>query len=152
MAGAEVPDNAKGKEKYSGGNRGQRYQRDVNDAVNLLAAAAMLAVLEVAFIVAAHLHRQARDVIAPSRQNFAYDWIDAQLTHGDTDLSRRLSPTTGGWALTPRTGLPTAPGSGTDRPARPAPFPPLSELSLGYCSAQKDAPAPQTLHYYHNRL
>src|ERR1700682_5999819 len=59
VARAEVADDSEGEEKYSSGNRSQRYQRYVNDAVNLLAAGAALAILEMAFVVAAHFGRQA---------------------------------------------------------------------------------------------
>jgi 5-enolpyruvylshikimate-3-phosphate synthase len=77
----EVADHAKGQQKDSAGNRSQRDQAYVNDAIHALAAAAAFAGGEVAFVVAAHLRRQAGNVVAPARQNLAHDWIDALLTH-----------------------------------------------------------------------
>src|SRR5579863_8874272 len=64
---AESADYAKSEEKDSSGNRSQGNQTYVNDAMNLLAAAAMFAFREVAFVVTAHLWRQAGNVIAPAR-------------------------------------------------------------------------------------
>src|SRR6202521_6370840 len=49
--------------------------------MNLLAAAAVGAAGEVAFVIAPHLGREAGNVIPPARQNLSYDWIDALLTH-----------------------------------------------------------------------
>src|ERR1700722_8761963 len=50
--------------------------------MNLLPAAATDAPREMAFVVAAHFRRQARNIIPPARQNLSHDWIDALLTHG----------------------------------------------------------------------
>src|SRR5947199_10706734 len=49
--------------------------------MDFLVAAAVFASGEVVLVVSAHLRRQARNVISPARQNFAYDWINAPLTH-----------------------------------------------------------------------
>jgi hypothetical protein len=73
MARAEVPDDAKGQEEDSRRHRSQHDQRNIDDAMKLLAATAMLAIRKVGFVVAAHLRGQARDVVAPSGKNFPYD-------------------------------------------------------------------------------
>ena len=68
-------------------NRGQRNQSHINDAVNLLSAAAALTGREVALVVSAHLQRQAGNVITPAPQNLAYDRINTLLTHGYTTVT-----------------------------------------------------------------
>jgi hypothetical protein len=77
----KMADHAKGQQEYATGNRSQRNQAYVDDAVHALPAAAVLTSGEVAFVVAAHLWRQAGDIIAPARQDLAHDRIDALLTH-----------------------------------------------------------------------
>src|ERR1700686_2530699 len=144
---AEVPDHAKRQQENPRGNRGQCDQPYIDNAMNLLAAAAMFTSRKMVFVVTAHLRRQARNVIAPARQNLAYDWINALLTHG----VRSISPATGESVLWPQSGMPGAPDCGTTHPAWIAPFPPLSARFRDDCSALRDARAPQTLHYYHSR-
>src|ERR1700686_405640 len=78
----EVPDHPKSQQKNSRGNRGQRDQAHIDNAMNLLAATAMFTSRKMVFVVAAHLRRQARNIIAPARQNLANDWINALLIHG----------------------------------------------------------------------
>src|ERR1051326_7334755 len=109
-----------------------------------LPAAAVFASDEMLFVIPAHLRRQAGNIVAPPRQDFAYDGINT-LTHIYTDL-----PTTGLVALLP-TGPPASPGYPTGDPAGfPAPFPPLtSQLQDGY-SARKGAPIRYRLHFHHS--
>src|SRR5271163_136550 len=116
--------------------------------MNLLPAAAVFAGCKVAFIVAAHLQRQAGDVIPPARQNFPNDRIDAPLTH---EQENKPNFATAGWVPTPLLVSPAALGSGTVRPGWPALFPLLSGLFPDGCSAQRDAPALQMPHCYHSR-
>src|SRR6202034_2115286 len=61
------------------------------------------------------------------------------------------NPTIAVSAPAPRFGTPTAIDSGTARPGWTALFPLLSALFPDDCSVQRDAPARQTLHYYHSR-
>ena len=81
MVRAKVPDHSKGQQKHAAGKRCQSDQAYVNDAVQALPAAAVVAPGEVVFVVAAHLWRQAGNVVSPARQNFPYNRIDALLTH-----------------------------------------------------------------------
>jgi len=57
--------------------------------MDLLPAAATFALRKVALVVAAHLRRQAGNVVSPARQNLAYNWINALLTH--KGLQRRYN-------------------------------------------------------------
>src|SRR5579862_7826855 len=66
-------------------------------------------------------------------------------------MSPQTSSATAGSAPAPRSATPAPRGFETTHPASPTPFLPLSGLFPDDCSAQKDAPAPQTLHYYHSR-
>src|SRR4029077_6845378 len=75
MPRAQVPDYAKRQQEDSRGNGGQRDHPTMDNAMNLLAAAAVFTAGEVAFIVATHLRRQAGNIIPPARQNLANDWI-----------------------------------------------------------------------------
>jgi hypothetical protein len=56
-------------------------QAYVNDAVDFLAGAAGFTLHKMAFIIFAHLRRQAGNVVTPARQNLAHNGIDALLTH-----------------------------------------------------------------------
>ncbi len=77
---AEVVDHGKGEDEDDGETRSQRNESDVDGAMKLLPRAAVGACGEVRLIVATHLRREAGDVIAPSREDIADEWIDA-LTH-----------------------------------------------------------------------
>ncbi len=57
MTRAKVPDYAKRKQENPSGDRGQGDQSNVNDAMNLLAAAAVFTFRKMAFVVSAHLWR-----------------------------------------------------------------------------------------------
>jgi len=81
MPRPEVADDSEGKKKNGGGNRSQSDQSNVDDAVDLLARTAAVAGGEVAFVVFAHLRRQAGDVVTPARQNLPYNGINTLLTH-----------------------------------------------------------------------
>src|SRR5258708_28856412 len=110
--------------------------------MHALPAATTLTCGQMLFVVAAHLRRQARNIVTPARQDLAYDGIDTLLTHNEA---------TSGWAPKPQIAPPAALGSGTARPGRLTPSLLLSGLPRGDCAAQIDVPAPQTLHYYHSR-
>src|SRR5579862_8454076 len=77
----KMANDPKGQQEDAPRNRGQRDQAYINEAVNALPAAASLAGGKVAFVVAAHLRRQAGNIVPPARKNFPYDGIDALLTH-----------------------------------------------------------------------
>lgn len=81
MPGSEVADHAEGQKEDATGNGSKSDEPNVNDAMDLLPAAAALAGGEVAFIVATHFRRQAGNVVSPARQDFSNNWIDALLTH-----------------------------------------------------------------------
>ena len=70
-------------------NRSQHDEPNVDDAVNLLPAAAMFAGCKVILVVAAHLRCQAGNIVSPARQNLAHDWINALLTHEGVKISHR---------------------------------------------------------------
>jgi len=76
----EVMDDGKGEDKDDGRDRGQSDESYINDAVKLLPRVALIALGEMSFVVAAHLRREAGDVIAPSREDVADEWINT-LTH-----------------------------------------------------------------------
>src|ERR1700716_2997615 len=105
--------------------------------MHALPAAATLTGGQMLFVVAAHLRRQARNIVTPARQNLTYDGINTLLTHNEA---------TDGSALTPLTAPPAALGSGTARPGWPTPFRLLAGLLLGDCCVRLDAPALQKLH------
>src|SRR4029077_436773 len=77
----KVTDYSKGQQKHTARNRSQRNQAYVNDAVYALAAATVLTLREVAFVVSAHLRRQTGNVVSPARQDLAHNRINALLTH-----------------------------------------------------------------------
>ena len=89
MARLEVADRSKGQQKH--GSRGGREdnQGNINQTVQLLTTAAVLAGGEMQLVVAAHLRRQARDVIPPSRKDFPYDGFN---THTHTRSLPRFQP------------------------------------------------------------
>jgi hypothetical protein len=86
---AKVADHSKGQEKHTAGNGSERDQTYINDAIHSLPAAAPVATRKVTFVVAAHLWRQAGNVVAPPRQYLAHNWINALLTHSLLELYRR---------------------------------------------------------------
>ena len=112
-----------------GRNRGQRNQPNIDDAMNLLAAAAAFTGREVVFVVAAHLRRQAGYIIPPARQNLTHDRINALLTHWgyeanhilrnshERQTTKGLGPVTAGSAAAPRSAAPEARGYETIHPA-----------------------------------
>src|SRR5438552_11531277 len=73
-------DDAEGQQEDAGGNRRQRNQTDINSAMQPLTRTAALTGGKVLFIVAAHLGRKARNIVAPACQNLAYNGINA-LAH-----------------------------------------------------------------------
>src|SRR6266568_719360 len=82
MSRSQMPDHAKSQQKASRRHRCQSNQPHIDHAMDFLPAAAVFAFREVAFVVAAHLWREAGDVVPPARQNLSNDWINALLTHG----------------------------------------------------------------------
>src|SRR5437868_14307103 len=81
MTRTKMANHSKGQQKYPAGNRGQRNQPHINHTVDLLAVAALFASSKMAFVIAAHLQRQAGNVIPPARQNLSNDRINALLAH-----------------------------------------------------------------------
>ena len=153
MPRAQVPDHAKRQQKHRRGNRGQRDQPYIDDAMDLLAAAA-------AFTAGKMALRSRRAFPAPGRKYRTasppescqrLDQCTADSFGGTNTAKPANSPATGESAPAPRSATPEARGCETTHPAWPAPFLPLSGLFPDDCSALKDAPAPQTLHYYHSR-
>src|SRR5579863_1197190 len=119
--------------------------------MDFLAAATVLAGGKVLFVVPSHLRRQPGNVVPPARQYLAYDWINALLTHGGYEISQHADSTKAESAPEPLSGTPGARDYKTNRPARLTLVLPLSGLFPDGCSAQTDAPALQTSHYYHSR-
>src|SRR6478609_9555621 len=77
MPAREVVDNAKGQQEDSRRNRRQRNQRNINNAVYFLPGAAMIAGGKVGFVVAAHLGREAGNIVTPASQNLSDYRINA---------------------------------------------------------------------------
>jgi hypothetical protein len=80
MAGLEIADRSERQQKHASRGRRQHNQGNIDQTVQLLTAAAVLAGGEMQLIVSAHLRRQAGDVIPPSCKNFPYDGFDTH-TH-----------------------------------------------------------------------
>lgn len=76
----EVMDDGEGEDEDNRGNRSQGDERHVYGAMKFLPGKAVDTLGEVSLVVAAHLRREASDVIAPSCEDVADEWIDA-LTH-----------------------------------------------------------------------
>ncbi len=85
MARPKITDHGKGQQKHRRGCRSQHNQRNVNDTVQFLAAAAVLAIGKMQLVVPTHLRSQAGNIVAPSRKDFPHDRFKA-LTH------KRLQP------------------------------------------------------------
>src|ERR1051325_9400541 len=66
MTGFKVNDRAKSQQKNESGNRGQNDKSDIDRTVQALLGAAVLAFREVLFIVAAHLRRDAGNIVSPA--------------------------------------------------------------------------------------
>ena len=71
MLRIEVPDDGPRKKENHSGDAGERDQSDIDGAMQPLFAAAIEAPGEMVFIVAAHLGRDAGDVIAPAGEDVA---------------------------------------------------------------------------------
>ena len=80
MPRPEVTDHTECQEEYTRGNRSQHDQRDIDDAVHFLTAAAVLTSRKVVFVVLAHFRRETGNVVPPAGQNLAHDRVDA-LAH-----------------------------------------------------------------------
>src|ERR1035438_5344976 len=89
MPRLKVSDRSKRQQENTSRGRCQYNQRDIDNAVQLLAAAAVLAGREMQLVVASHFRSEARDVIPPSRKDLPYDGFNA-VCH--TSLSPRLQP------------------------------------------------------------
>jgi hypothetical protein len=76
----KVPDHAEGKQKHGRRNRSQHNERYVDNSMDFLPAAAVLAVREVMLVVLAHLRREAGNVVTPASQNLANEGINT-LAH-----------------------------------------------------------------------
>src|SRR5579864_3551159 len=81
VSGPKISDDSECQQENSRRNRCQHDQPNVNDAVNLLPAAAVFAGCKMILIVAAHFRCQAGNIVPPARQNLTNDWINALLTH-----------------------------------------------------------------------
>src|SRR5450755_1829215 len=80
MAQSKVTDHGESQQKRRGRRRSQSDQRNVDDAMQFLAAAAVLAGGEMQLVVSAHLGSQAGNIVAPSSKDLPHDRFDA-LTH-----------------------------------------------------------------------
>jgi hypothetical protein len=89
MARLKIADRSEGQQEDGSRGRCQHNQRNINQTVQLLTAAAVLAGGEVQLVVFAHFRRQAGDIIPPSRKNFPYDGFD---THTHTRSLPRAQP------------------------------------------------------------
>ena len=90
VARAEVANDAEGEQEYGRRKRGQHDQGDVDGAVQALASMAAGAIAEVFLVIAAHLRRQARNVITPPGEDLANDRVDTLLTHFEELQSNRV--------------------------------------------------------------
>jgi hypothetical protein len=77
-----VADCAKRHEKHYGGDAGHDHEANIDGAVRELAGAAVGAFGEVLFVVAAHLWREAGNVVPPAGKNVANYLVTAQVAHG----------------------------------------------------------------------
>src|SRR3984885_14904788 len=91
MARPKISDHRKSQQKHSSGRRSEHDQGDVDDTVELLATAAVLATGEMQLVVAAHLRSQARNIVAPSRKDFPYNRFHAVI-HKWLHRSKYLQP------------------------------------------------------------
>ena len=76
-----MANHAKSQQKHSCRNRRQYDQGNVDGAMQALARTAAGTGREVLLIVATHLGRQARNVVAPARQDLAHDRLNALRIH-----------------------------------------------------------------------
>jgi hypothetical protein len=88
----EVSYDAESQQKNTCGKRGERNESDIDNTVHFLPAAAALADGEVSFVVAAHLRREAGDIVAPACQNFPDNRISALLTHRMNKIMEKSQP------------------------------------------------------------
>src|ERR1700752_3147809 len=86
--GLEIPDCGKSDQEGRSRCGRQRDQRDIDDAMQLLAAVAALTLGEMLFIVPAHLGRNSGDIVSPARKDLPYDRFDT-FTHMDLKMNRR---------------------------------------------------------------
>jgi hypothetical protein len=77
MTRREVVDHTESQQEDSRRNRCQNNQAKINSAMQALARETALAESEVVFVGATHFGRQARNVIAPARQNLPDHGINA---------------------------------------------------------------------------
>src|SRR6478752_1279231 len=109
--------------------------------MEFLAGAATLAQRKVLFVVAAHLRREAGNVVAPASQNFPGDGIDA-LTH-----NAKLK---GGYFRKARPARPASPGSARASFACLARFRPLARQFPDGYSVPTGAPILCMMHLHHS--
>ena len=76
VIGIVVANGSEGDEEECGGNCGNSDEPYVNRAMETLARAAVNAFGEVLLVVAAHLRRDAGDVVSPACQDIAYYLIN----------------------------------------------------------------------------
>src|SRR5208282_6290998 len=100
-----------------------------------LAGAATGAGGKVGFVVAAHLRREAGDIVTPASQDVADHGIHALFVHAKA-----------GWLPAPATARRASTGCAADWAGEPAPFPRCRAQSPGGCSARKGAPGPRKPH------
>jgi hypothetical protein len=77
VAWLKIADRGKGQQEHGRRSGRQHNQGNVNDAVQSLAAAAVLAGREMQLVVPAHFWSEPGDVIPPSRKDFPHDRFDA---------------------------------------------------------------------------
>jgi len=87
VMGAEISDQGKREQKNQARSRSHSYERNIDDAMQLLAAAAVFAFGKMQFVVAPHFRGNAGNVIAPSREDLPYDGVHT-LTHKTLEPKR----------------------------------------------------------------
>jgi len=77
----EVVNDRKGEQEDEGGEGGESDKSEVDGAVKAATGAAVLALGEMRFVIAAHLGEDAGDVISPTGEYVSHDLIDALGLH-----------------------------------------------------------------------
>src|SRR5689334_13345170 len=108
--------------------------------MNSLPGAAAFAVREVLLVVATHLRREPGNVVAPTRQNLAYYWIDT-LTHTSIKAGLARLPTA----------RPVQPGCAAKSDVAPTRLWPLPAQVQDGCFARRYAPALYKMRFHHSR-
>ena len=93
MARPKVADDTEGQQEQCGRNRGQHNQRNVNDAMELLTAAAVLAVGKMPFVVAAHFRSRQISHIAIFLEGFGDNSLELGRIQFENAVSLKLAMT-----------------------------------------------------------